>query len=206
MGREFESRHCLIKNNEQQKQHQLYTPLPHKRFNAIFFSHKQFNPGEKMTDQSKEVSGIGGWLLLVTLGLIISPIRVGHLLLTTYSPIFSNGAWETLTTPGSEAYHPSWAPMLIFEVVGNIGIMALAGITLWHLFRKSKRTPKLAIAWLSWALIFIAVDFFAADLIPVVAAQNDTDDMKELARTLISATIWIPYFLVSKRVKATFVR
>lgn len=102
-----------------------------------------------MTDKSKESSGIGGWLILVTLGLIISPIRAGHLLLTTYFSIFSNGAWETLTMPESEAYHALWAPLLIFEVVGNIEIMALADVTLWHLLKKSKHTPKLAIAWFS---------------------------------------------------------
>jgi len=156
-------------------------------------------------NEEKSVSGIGGWLILVVIGLIISPIRVGNLLITTYAPIFSDGAWEALTTPGSETYHVLWAPLLIFEIVGNLGIIVLAVLTLWHLLMKSKRTPRLAITYQSWMVLFVAIDFFAADLIPAVAAYDDTDSKKELMRGLFSAAIWIPYFFVSKRVKATFV-
>jgi hypothetical protein len=158
-----------------------------------------------VAEKTEPPKGIGGWLIFVVIGLIISPIRVAYLLATTHWPIFLDGTWEVLTTPGSEAYHPLWAPLVIFEIIGNLGVIALAVVTLWHLVRKSRHTPKLAIIWLAWTAIFIAVDFFAADLIPAVAAESDPGSDRELVRSLVSAAIWIPYFLVSKRVKATFV-
>lgn len=151
------------------------------------------------------LKGIGGWLILVVIGLLISPIRIGHFLVTTHWPIFRDGVWPVLTTPGTEGYHALWAPLIAFEIVGNLGSIALALVTLWFLVRKSRRTPILAISWLMWTTAFVVVDFFAADLIPAVAAQPDPDSIKELMRSLIGAAIWIPYFLVSKRVKATFV-
>ena len=149
--------------------------------------------------------GIGGWLILVVIGLLISPIRAAHFLITTHWPIFRDGAWPVLTTPGTEAYHALWAPLLAFEIVGNLGSIALAFATLWLLMRRSRRTPVWAICWLLWTTAFVVVDFFAADLIPAVAAQSDPDSIKELVRSVVSAAIWIPYFLVSERVKATFV-
>jgi hypothetical protein len=159
-----------------------------------------------MNENSQKLNGIGGWLVLVIIGLIVSPIRIGYFLFSTYLPLFTDGAWAAITTPGTKLYHPLWAPLLVFEIVGNLGIIVLAALTLWHLFRKSRLTPRLGVAWLSWALFFVVVDFFAADLIPAIAAQNDADSVRELTRTLIASAIWIPYFLVSKRVKATFVR
>ncbi|HHQ4304972.1 TPA: DUF2569 family protein [Serratia fonticola] len=36
--------------------------------------------------------------------------------------------------------------------------------------------------------------------------EVDSDMLTSMARTLIGACIWIPYFLVSVRVKRTFVR
>ena len=149
--------------------------------------------------------GIGGWLILVVIGLLISPIRISHFMLTNHWPIFRDGAWPVLTTPGTEAYHALWAPLIVFEIVGNLGSIALALVTLWFLVRKSRRTPILAIGWLIWTTAFVVVDFFAADLIPAVAAQSDPDSVKELVRSIFGAAIWVPYFLVSKRVKATFV-
>ena len=157
-----------------------------------------------MTDAASP-KGVGGWLILVILGLVISPIRIGHFLATTHWPIFRDGAWSELTTAGTAAYHHLWAPLLIFEIVGNVGSIVLAIVTLVFLFKKSRYTPRLAISWFAWMAGFVLVDFFVADLIPAVAAQSDPDSIKELVRSLASAGIWIPYFLVSKRVKATFV-
>jgi len=168
-------------------------------------SKSSFN-GEFMNENSQKLNGIGGWLVLVIIGMIVTPIRTGYFLFSTYLPLFTDGILAAITTPGTKVYHALWAPLLIFEIVGNLGIITLSVLTLWHLFRKSRLTPRLGIAWLSWSLFFVVVDFFAANLIPVIAAQNDPDSAREVTRTVIAAAIWIPYFLVSKRVKATFVR
>jgi uncharacterized membrane protein len=154
-----------------------------------------------------EVHGlsIGGWLILVVIGLVVTPIRIGIILVTTHIPIFRDGSWALLTSPGATAYHPYWAPILVFEIIGNLLSMVLAFVTLVHLFRRSKRTPKLAISWYAWGVALVLIDTLAGNLIPAVAAHSDPDEVKEIARSIFAALIWIPYFLVSKRVKATFV-
>jgi hypothetical protein len=149
--------------------------------------------------------GIGGWLILVVISLVVSPVRIGYFMATDILPIFRDGAWSILTTPGSAAYHVLWGPLLIFETIGNLGTIALGLTTLWFLAHKSRRTPKLAIAWLLWSSTLVVVDFFVTDLIPAAAAHPDPGSARELVRALVSLAIWVPYFLVSKRVKATFV-
>ena len=56
-----------------------------------------------MTDNN-ELKGLGGWLVLVGIGVVISPIRLLVTLVPTYKPIFEGGTWEAITTVGSEAY------------------------------------------------------------------------------------------------------
>ena len=149
--------------------------------------------------------GIGGWLILVVIGLFVTPMRIAYMLITTHWPIFRDGAWDQLTTPGTPSYHALWGPFLVFEVVGNALSIVLGLTTLFYLLRKSHNAPKMAILWYGWGAVLVVIDSVAGNLIPAVAAQPDPASTKELMRALIGAAIWIPYFLVSKRVKATFV-
>jgi len=153
-----------------------------------------------------EPSGIGGWLIFPMLGLIFTPISLGALLFNTHAPIFTNGAWEVLTTPGTDAYHHLWAPLLIYEIVGNMLFIVFALILLVLFFQKHFLLPKWIVIYYLANLAFVATDFFGANLIPAVAAQSDPDALKELIRSVIGAAIWIPYFMKSVRVRNTFTK
>jgi hypothetical protein len=157
-------------------------------------------------EDKKQISGIGGWLILPMLGLFFAPLKLGFLLLSTFVPIFTNGAWENLTTKGTQAYHPLWAPLLIIEIIGNSAFIVFAILLLILLFRKNYLFPKLMITFLAANLIFVVLDFFIADLIPAVAKESNSESVRELLRTILAAVIWIPYFIRSVRVKNTFCR
>jgi len=49
------------------------------------------------------------------------------------------------------------------------------------------------------------LDAFAIQLVLPDEPVFDTETTRELYRSIISGIIWIPYMLLSKRVKATFV-
>ncbi len=158
-------------------------------------------------DSERNLEGIGGWLILILIGIIVSSGRLSLHLYQSYVPIFSDGTWEALTSTSSERYHSLWAPLIWFEIVGNLAIVLLGLGTLYLFFTRSRHTPRMAITWLATGLFFVVTDFFLADQIPFIAAQpTDMDSVKEVARSVVGAAIWIPYFLVSKRVKATFTR
>mgnify|MGYP006141242801 FL=1 len=160
-----------------------------------------------MDANAKKLDGIGGWLLLVAFGLIVTPIRVSLMIVQTHLPMFSDGTWNALTSPASEHYHWLWAPLLLFEMAGNILLVLLALVTLCFFFMKSKYTPRLFITWLVFGLVFVVADYALAEQIPLIAGQpTDPESIREIVRSVVGAAIWVPYFLVSKRVKATFTR
>jgi hypothetical protein len=153
----------------------------------------------------KQYDKIGGWLILVAIGLILAPIRLLVVLFKDLLPALSTDAWSRLTTPGTEAYHPLWAPLLLFEIIGNCLFILFPIIIAVFFFQRRRFVPTLIIVLLLANLVFVTIDYFAADLIPFVAAQEDIGSLVEVIRVLIASAIWVPYFLVSKRVKATFV-
>jgi hypothetical protein len=157
--------------------------------------------------ENRSPERIGGWLMLILIGLFVSPIVIGMHLYKDFLPIFSDGTWEVLTDPSSDVYHHLWAPLIVFEVTGNVIVLLLGLIALYFFLRRSRHTPRASIAWLVVSLVFVVSDFFLADLIPLVAEQGtDLDTVKEVVKSVASAVIWVPYFLFSKRVRETFTR
>jgi uncharacterized protein DUF2569 len=159
---------------------------------------------ESTMNSNSEPLGIGGWLILPLLGLILTPIRLGLLLATTHAPIFTGGAWEVLTTPGNEAYHPLWAPLMMFEIVGNVCFLVFSLVLLVLFFGKHYRLPILMVVFYLSNLVFVGGDLLFANLIPAIAEMSDPESFKELTRTIVGAAIWVPYFLKSERVQNTF--
>lgn len=156
--------------------------------------------------EKHELEGLGGWLLLVGLGLVVSPIVVMFTALVPFATLFTNGSWELLTTPGAEAYHPLFKPILIGEILMN-GVLVLAYMAAVLLFLgKRALFPKVYIGLLLFPIVFIPLDAYVLTFVLPDEPMFDPDTTKQLGRAAVAAMIWIPYMLSSERVKATFVR
>jgi hypothetical protein len=160
--------------------------------------------GDVQSDEWK-YAGIGGWLILIVAGLCISPLLQLATIFTNIVPIFRNHAWTILTTPGNPAYHRLWAPLIIFETFINVLFITMEVGLLALLFRRSKAFPRAMIVYLLVGFVLFAADHFLFQMIPAVA-ENARESVSTLVRASIACAIWIPYFLVSKRVKGTFTR
>lgn len=148
---------------------------------------------------------IRGWLVRVAVGVIVFPLRLVGLIAEDLLPAFSTDVWSVLTTPGTEAYHPLNAPILIFGLVGNSLLLVCSRILAIPFFRKRRRFPLMIVVFLVLALLFYVGDYFAAHLLPAVSSQSEAEPMLDLAAAVLACSILVPYFLVSKRVKGTFV-
>lgn len=156
-------------------------------------------------DNQKELKGLSGWLILVGIGVVVSPLRLFVTAMQSFTPLFREGTWAALTTAGSEYYHPAWAPLLIGEIVYNLGMVSASAYLIYLFFSRHYLFPNVYIIVVIVSVIFIPIDAWLVTLVMPMKSMFDPDTMAEFARTFISGLIWVPYMLVSKRVKATFV-
>jgi hypothetical protein len=154
-------------------------------------------------EDGSEYKGLGGWLILVCLGLIVSALYTVFILATTYWPIFTDGSWELLTTPNSEFYIPGIGSAMKFDIVGGLVIAATAVYLLVLFFRKDKRFPTFYIIFLIASLLYVLISYAWATSIPELN-QERSESLGDIGRSILAALIWIPYMLKSKRVRATF--
>lgn len=96
-------------------------------------------------DEQREV-GIGGVLLLVAFGRVLSPFLLASGLYRSVEGLRQPNVWAALTAPGAPAYHPLWGGLLIYEVVGQISFLLKSLLLLYLLFRRHRAFPPTMIA------------------------------------------------------------
>ncbi|HEY3862621.1 MAG TPA: alpha/beta fold hydrolase [Verrucomicrobiae bacterium] len=62
-----------------------------------------------------ELNGLGGWLILVGFGMVLSPMRLLSVI-NRSAGSFALWKWHGLATAGGVSYNPLWGPMLVFVV------------------------------------------------------------------------------------------
>src|SRR6266545_909156 len=154
------------------------------------------------TVRPDEPSGLGGWLVLVGIGVTLSPLRI---LITIWKtlPSYSAATWAGLSAPGAATYHPLWAPVLMFELIGNIGMLVFSGLLVWLYYRRKRQFPTVFIWFALISSLFVFADLGLATLVPV-ADPEPTRWSQQLGR-LMGLLLWILYMRRSRRVRNTFV-
>lgn len=157
-----------------------------------------------MSDTS-ELKGLGGWLIIIGIGLFMSPISIVVELGPMYYSILADGVIPAITNPLSEFYNPLLMLLIFGELVIN-SLMAVVSVYLIYLFfSKHYQFPKVYIAVTIISVIIFPLDAWLGSLVFPNQPLFDDETLKYFFRSLVAAMIWIPYMLVSERVKATFV-
>jgi len=152
-------------------------------------------PGIVFTEGSTFVQ-IGGWLILILIGLALTPIFG---LFTMFNGnYFSMSAWH-LYGHGKE--NLIFKTLLVFEMSGNIILIGYSAFCLILLSNRRDILPKFIIGYFAYCTAFFIIDYLFAVSLNVDSGQALT----AMIRAILIAAIWIPYFRVSTRVKETFI-
>lgn len=147
-----------------------------------------------------------GLLLLVGLGVVISPFRVIIDFLSTYPAIFTDGTWDAITSINSLKYDPYWGTLLTIEIVANFIFIFLTLYLLLLFFKKKATFPKwYFISALSFVLFTLMDSYVVSWIYPSIDFISD-DLIKSIGGSIGSLFLWTPYLFYSERANNTFIQ
>nr|WP_301289250.1 DUF2569 family protein [Natronocella acetinitrilica] len=142
---------------------------------------------------------------MIGLQIIIAPIAQLGALSATITVFQDPDIMWGLTDPAGPAYHPLWYAALLIEAAYTC-IMILAAVALIILFfMRHWLFPALYLAVFGLALAYVPIEYLMMSTVTGDPVPYLEGDIKGIATLVLSALIWIPYILVSRRVKNTFI-
>jgi len=152
--------------------------------------HTYHSIDDKISDQSSTLKGIYGWLFIPAIGLVLAPLKSLFGLITGIGMI-RNYAPELLSDARL------WLSGLIdvFMIIATI-IVAILFFTMRRITVQAIICLLLASIIANSVQTFLNVNMFD---------EANPDTYMPIVHSIVYASIWIPYFMMSKRVKNTFV-
>ncbi len=147
---------------------------------------------------------IGGWLLLAALGVVLRPINLWRQIPPALPDFFNAQTWMPLITGDDETRNLPLAVLILFEVAANSALYVFVLLAAILFFMRRREAPLWNILVIGGGLLFLLIDNFAVYLIADVGMEPE--EWGQLIGMTAAAAVWIPYFLVSERAKATFVK
>jgi hypothetical protein len=147
---------------------------------------------------------IGGWLILVGIGVLFTPILVA----VQFAPLLGlleRTTWAVaIEQTGGRRVLMEFT--LVFELFVNVILFALGLLTAISFVRRRRSFPFHYILTATASLVFITTDLVLAAAIDTPSMAVNADDMRGLMSAISGLAIWGTYVLRSKRVHETFVR
>ena len=140
--------------------------------------------------------GIKGLLILPAIGTVLSPIYLSISVFKMMPTLEKIWAAKAALSTGLLAFVAVETFLNIAFIVGWLAATLL--LTL-----KSVYYPKAYVVLMCGMVAFLLIDMIVSA--GAYNHQPEQDDLLSLARTIFVAAIWVPYMLLSKRVKNTFV-
>ena len=158
-------------------------------------------PGPPTDQRNTRLAGLGGWLILPGIALIVNPIKI---LIDTRESWYLFSAWQWSII--ADRLDTGLLVTMAVEMVCNVALIVFALFLLVLFFTRRHTFPRFFIAYFVFSLAVNGGDLLALHLLSYPGAGVDAPDIWGLTRLAVYTVIWSLYFRKSERVKATFIR
>lgn len=150
--------------------------------------------------------GIGGWLIVLAVGMVLAPVNAALNLLGVWQDNFASGFYGALTTPGSPDFHPMWRGVLLTELGYHV---LMVPVLIWLavlFFCHSRHFPRGYLLVTGLSAVYLMLDYVVVKSLLPMAPVFDDAMLKTVVGLAVALGLWAPYLFLSDRARCTFIR
>ncbi|NMO96110.1 DUF2569 domain-containing protein [Paenibacillus lemnae] len=155
--------------------------------------------------EKKKPKGLGGWMILVQISILLSLI-ISSFALNNTIIVLGSEELKLFSDETSIYYEPVLMPLIWFELLVLVSQLILLVVIIFLLYRRKRAFPKTMIGFMVLGAVAGILDHAVINQISFITEEELAHSSKVVGRTIFYSAIWIPYLLRSKRVKNTFVK
>jgi transglutaminase-like putative cysteine protease len=161
---------------------------------VMFLLYRRYNP--KPVRYMVQGLPINGWLVLLAIGVVLTPVRL--LIDVAKNPdLYFGSAWFTWL---SAKQYFLFGYALVSQIY-NIFKVSFSVLLVILLFKRRTSFPLLMIIQIGANLVLTSADLIISNTVDLLEPVS----AKDMIAAIVGSLIWIPYLLMSQRVKETFV-
>jgi hypothetical protein len=159
-------------------------------------------------------TGLGGFIVVAIIWLVFT--MFGGVMLYGMSTAFIDGGLiSPMLHSGNLLHHPLWVPLIIFDFLAAAVLFVMPIVILVFIFQRKRMARRLMVVFCGVALLVAVVNLvmaasFGIDTLRASGHQGEADaligqQIYSMIGAVLGAAVFLPYFLVSRRVKNTLV-
>jgi hypothetical protein len=159
-------------------------------------------------------TGLGGFMIVAIVWLVFT-IFGGVMLYGMSTAFVDSGLISPMLHSGNFLHHPLWVPLIIFDFLAAAVLFVMPIVILVFTFQRKRIARRLMIVFCGVALLVAVVNLvmaasFGIDTLRASGHGNEADaviaqQIYSMIGAVLGAAVFLPYFIVSKRVKNTLV-
>lgn len=172
---------------------------------AIWLGLKIYNydPEPKIESYFEKNKKINGWIILIGIGLCLSPFKILYDLTMTKG-ILLNGNWVLFFDSSYSGHNISLGFIIFIELLVNVLTFVLSIVFIFLFFKRRSSFPKVYSFTLIFLFLFLIFDTILVNYF--TKANNSFIENKEIIISFIRTGLVASYLLLSDNVKEVFVK
>lgn len=158
---------------------------------------------DPIPENFEEARELGGWLIVVFIIIVVYPLFMISEL--SKGDFFNLSLWENIAVTTSPNFNPQYAGLLIFQLLFNIFSIIYSILIIILFLKRRSSLPRLIKIFFILKFIGVILISFSLYKLNFLSNSDKEEFFMDSFKAFVHISIWIPYFLVSYRVKETFI-